>query len=100
MAPCYKTRPATHLPPETLAALEAGEIDVLTFTSSSTVTSFARLVGEARLRTLANRALIAAIGPITAQTLGKYGLQVQIQPTSYTIPALAAAIVRYYQSQA
>lgn len=98
VAPAYKTRPASQLPPETAAALEAGEVEVLTFTSSSTVTNFVRLVGEQRLRDLAAHSLIAAIGPITAQTLTNYGLTVQIQPETYTIPALAAAIVRHYQS--
>lgn len=100
VVPSYKTRPAGQLPPETAAALEAGEVDVLTFTSSSTVTSFARLVGPERLRALGDKVLIAAIGPITAQTLINLGLPVQIQPSTYTIPALATAIVNYFRRHA
>lgn len=99
VVPSYKTRPASQLPAETAAALEAGEVDVLTFTSSSTATNFARLVGPERFRALGEKTLIAAIGPITAQTLANLGLAVQIQPQTYTIPALAAAIVDYFRQQ-
>ncbi len=97
--PSYKTVPPSALPPATAAALQKGDIDVLTFASSSTVTNFVRLVGQEQFQQLAARAVIAAIGPITGQTLAKFGHQPQIQPSTYTIPALAAAIVEYFQRQ-
>ncbi|RLA89217.1 MAG: uroporphyrinogen-III C-methyltransferase [Deltaproteobacteria bacterium] len=92
----YKTVPGPGLPPDVEASFQQGQVDVLTFTSSSTVTNFAALVGEARFSELAAPAVIAAIGPITAQTLESYGLRAQIQPQTYTIPALSAAIVAYF----
>lgn len=98
VVPSYKTAPPAALPPDTAAALKQGEVDVLTFASSSTVTNFARLVGREQFLQLASRAVIAAIGPITAQTLAKFGLRAQIQPQTYTIPALTQAIVAYFQS--
>ena len=67
-----------------------------TFASSATVHNFAALVGQEKFQELAHRALVAAIGPITAATLKEYGITPQIQPDDYTIPALAAAIVDSY----
>ncbi|MGQ9921232.1 MAG: uroporphyrinogen-III synthase, partial [Desulfobacca sp.] len=96
VAPSYKAVPPPALPPATAAALQQGDVDVLTFASSSTVTNFVRLVGQEQFDRLASRAVIAAIGPITAQTLAKFGHPPQIQPAIYTIPALAAAIVEYF----
>lgn len=98
VVPSYKTASPAALPPATESALKNGDLDVLTFASSSTVTNFARLVGHDQFQELAAKAVIAAIGPITAATLEKFGLSAQIQPKSYTIPALAQAIVEYFQT--
>ena len=100
VAPSYKTVPPAHLPPDTESALARGEIDVLTFASSSTVTNFVRLIGLEHFKKLAAQAVIAAIGPITAKTLNQFGLEARIQPQTYTIPALAAAIVDYFRTEA
>lgn len=97
VVPAYKTVSPPGLPAEAETLLQQGKIDVLTFTSSSTVTHFAALVGEERFPELAGRALIAVIGPITAQTLERYGLKAQIQPQTYTIPALTEAIIAYFE---
>jgi len=96
VVPAYKTVAPAGLPPEAEAALGRGEVDVLTFASSSTVTNFAALVGEDRFKELGKKAVIAAIGPVTSQTLARYGLTPQIQSDPYTIPALTRAIVEYF----
>jgi uroporphyrinogen III methyltransferase/synthase len=98
VVPSYQTVPPAKLPPTTETALQNGDIDVLTFASSSTVTNFARLLGRDRFQQLAAKSVIAAIGPVTAKTLAKFGLRAHIQPQCYTIPALAAAIVEYFQT--
>jgi uroporphyrinogen III methyltransferase/synthase len=72
-------------------------VDLLTFTSSSTVHNFAGLLGPERFRQLAAKAAVAAIGPITAATLKEYGLTPQIEPKDYTIPALVEAILNYFK---
>lgn len=77
-------------------ALAAGEVDVITFTSSSTARNFAETFGEAERRAWRGRARIAAIGPITAATAAEYGLATDIMPAEYTIPALARAIVEWF----
>jgi uroporphyrinogen III methyltransferase/synthase len=99
VAPVYQAQAPTALPPEVAAALESGRVDVLTFTSSATVHNFAKLVGEAAFKKLAQNAAVAAIGPITAATLKEYGITPQIQPEEFTIPALAAAVVAYFEGE-
>jgi uroporphyrinogen III methyltransferase/synthase len=94
----YRTiPPADGLGPDTWRLLERHAIDVVTFTSSSTVTNFARLVNEPDLPQLLRDVVIACIGPITADTAQAYGLTPMIIPREYTVPALARAIVDYFQ---
>jgi uroporphyrinogen III methyltransferase/synthase len=69
-------------------------IDVVTFTSSSTVSNFAALVGLTDLSGLLANILIACIGPITAETAAGYGLKNIIQPELYNAEALVESIVR------
>ncbi|MDG2303066.1 MAG: uroporphyrinogen-III C-methyltransferase [Candidatus Binatia bacterium] len=75
--------------------------DCLTFTSSSTVTSFLMLVdahdGPGRLAISGAR--IACIGPITAQTARDAGLQVEIVSDPYTVPALTNAILTAFAKE-
>jgi uroporphyrinogen III methyltransferase/synthase len=98
VVPSYKTVPPATLPPATAKAIQNGDVDVLTFASSSTVTNFVQLVGRDHFQNLAENTIIAAIGPITGKTLENYGLRAHIQPHTYTIPALTEAIVDYFQT--
>jgi uroporphyrinogen III methyltransferase/synthase len=61
------------------------------------VHNFVKLLGKERFQGLAAKAVVASIGPITSATLQEYGLTPQIEPSDYTIPALAAAIVAYFK---
>jgi uroporphyrinogen III methyltransferase/synthase len=81
--------------------MQAGGIDVITFTSSSTVSNFVELIGGTEeARRLAAKTAVACIGPITARTAEEYGLPVTIMPGDNTVPALAQAIVRFYSEGA
>jgi len=91
--PVYETKLAEQDPDEVVAAIEEGEIHYLTFTSSSTVDNFFQMVPAERLKPLRDKVKIACIGPITAATLKKHGFEPDVQPESYTIPALAKALV-------
>jgi uroporphyrinogen III methyltransferase/synthase len=77
------------------AALAAGEIDAVTFTSSSTVRNFAALLGPDAVADVGRGAhpLVACIGPITADTAREVGLRVDVVPNRYTASALADALV-------
>lgn len=92
----YRNILPAELPPTALTALEAGEIDCVTFTASSTVENLALILGPERFARLLSRVAVAAIGPITAQTCRKLGLQVAIEPAEYTLAALTDAIVRHF----
>lgn len=87
--PVYHTvRPA---PDENgLTALHEG-VDVITFTSSSTVRNFVTLAGTA-----IGAAQVACIGPITAQTAQELGLPVHVVAKEYTIPGLVEAIKEHF----
>ena len=95
VAPVYKTVRPANAPIESVRAMAAaGAIDLIAFTSSSTVTNFCDMLGAAAAQSLK----AAAIGPITAETARSAGLQVVAQPIEYTVPALIAAIRDYFKS--
>lgn len=87
----YSTVPAvpSH---ETLTALEAG-VDVLTFTSSSTVRNFVTQIGSELAQTLLSRGRVVTIGPITADTARELDMRVDVVATEYTIAGLLEAII-------
>lgn len=74
--------------------LLSGEIDVITFTSASTVNSLLAILG--REWEAVKQAKIASIGPTTAAALARKGLQADIVATEHTIPGLVAAMERYF----
>jgi uroporphyrinogen III methyltransferase / synthase len=76
--------------------LAGGEVDVVTFTSSSTVNHFAELLKKEELKGFLKNVTVACIGPVTARTAEGLGMKVRIQPKEYTIPALTEAIVNYF----
>lgn len=77
--------------------LEDEKIDVITFTSSSTVTNFVEMWdSQQEARAVMNGVTIASIGPITSDTARGYGLEPAIEPETYTTPALCQAIIDYF----
>ena len=76
--------------------LKEGAINVITFTSSSTVKNFVEMFDRDELPSLIKGTTIASIGPITAETAKKLGIKTDIMPESYTIPGLTEAIVDYF----
>jgi len=71
---------------------EETRIDVITFTSSSTVSNLATLLGLTDLSDVLKSALVACIGPVTAETARKFGLTNIVQPVVYTAAELVRAI--------
>lgn len=67
--------------------LREGEVDLLTFTASSTVRFFVEMLGAD-----VGRAEVAVIGPVTAATARELGLAVHVEAAEYTVPGLVAAI--------
>ncbi len=93
VAAAYKTvRPAPPALDLVKRLIARGEIDLVAFTSSSTVHNFCAMVGGDAARGLA----AAAIGPITAETVSEHGMRVVAQPSRYTVDDLCAAIQDYF----
>lgn len=84
---------------EVRTLLQTGKIDLVTFTSSSTVKNFAALFSADELPTLCRKTLIGCIGPITAATVREYGLVVSVQSAVYTIPAFAETLMEYFKTR-
>jgi uroporphyrinogen III methyltransferase/synthase len=79
--------------------LANGKVDVITFTSSSTVNHFVELLKKENVKELLEEITIACIGPVTAQTAESLGMTVHIQPQEYTIPSLTQAISEYFNCE-
>ncbi len=97
VVPVYRTVGAE--PDErVIERVRAGEVDAVTFTSSSTVREFLALLERAGVGAdEASRTFVAAsIGPITSGTAREYGLEVAVQAEEYTIPGLVDALASHY----
>ncbi|MFW6004994.1 MAG: uroporphyrinogen-III C-methyltransferase [Desulfonatronovibrionaceae bacterium] len=95
VVPVYETVLAQQDGQNILEGLEKGEIHYVTFTSSSTVDNFLTLVTPESLEPYVHQGLkLACIGPVTAATLEKHGLQASIMPEDYTIPGLIKALIQ------
>ena len=117
----YRAAVPASAPAEALSLLRDGGIDIVTFTSSSTVRNLAALLGDdfpvilsgdrGRTRKMVSsrrnlgsgeggvatdergpRPLIACIGPITADTARELGLRVDVEAAEHTVEGLVAAL--------
>jgi uroporphyrinogen III methyltransferase/synthase len=92
VAPAYRTvKPKGAQIARMSERIASGKIDLVTFTSSSTVTNFCELIG-----TSGKGLRAAAIGPITAATAEEGGFEVVVKPRKYTIEALTVEIGEYF----
>ena len=94
--PAYRTRAAREQAAGLRKALAERRVDVVTFTSSSTVKNLCALFPRAELGRLMDGVTVASIGPITRATAAGFGLDTHVMPIEYTIPALARAIAAYF----
>ena len=82
--------------PDIYKMLLEQEIDVVTFTSASTVRNFVKIIGAEPAVDLLHTTLVASIGPVTADAARQLGIKTHILPTTYTIPALVDAIADHF----
>lgn len=97
----YRTERARGDLPRVKSLLEKGEIHMVTFTSSSTVTHFVDMFcGEGeKFFTWMEKAAVACIGPVTARTAEEAGLKVTLIAPKYTIEVLTRTIVDHFSSK-
>lgn len=99
VAPVYRNCPAEGDRDLLRQELKDGNVDMITFTSSSTVRNFLTMLNctdKDELQGLLAGVKIATIGPITAKTVTDNGLKVDVQPDSHTIDEMITAVVDYY----
>ena len=82
--------------PDVYKMLLEQEVDVVTFTSASTVRNFVKILGPEPAADLLRTTAVASIGPVTADAAAQLGIQTTIMPTTYTVPALVEAIVTHF----
>ncbi|HVO64864.1 MAG TPA: uroporphyrinogen-III C-methyltransferase [Syntrophales bacterium] len=74
--------------------IREGKVDVITFTSPSTVTNFIEIMGQNYV--MPSQIKIACIGPVTAAAVKKAGLQVDILQERYTVPGMVEKLAEYF----
>lgn len=98
--PAYHTIKPDHDTVQMGEMFEKGAIDMVTFTSSSTVNNFVQMfeADGQKLQKWMARVAVACIGPITAKTAQENGFTVSLVPPEYTIESLTDSIVQYFSS--
>jgi uroporphyrinogen III methyltransferase/synthase len=76
--------------------LDAGKVDVITFTSPSTVNNFKEIMGGSALPETVR---IACIGPVTAAAAKKQGFTVHICQDAFTIPGMVESLVGHFREK-
>ena len=82
--------------PDIYKMLLERRIDAVTFTSASTVRSFAQQLGAEPAADLLQTTVVAAIGPVTAEAAKQLNIKTDVMPSTYTIPALVDALVEHF----
>jgi len=93
----YKTVSETVDQADRIEMLKSGDVDIVTFTSSSTVRNFVELVGKETLDTLPDSVRFASIGPVTSETARDLGIEVSVESEQHDIAGLIQAIVQWRQ---
>jgi uroporphyrinogen III methyltransferase/synthase len=90
--PVYRAVCPADAGPALMRLFEGDGVDVVTFTSSSTVVNFVAAFPDDRLPAILGDAEVACMGPVTADTARKLGLGVSIVAREYTTHGLVQAI--------
>lgn len=95
VVPAYRTLPpGAEACAELRRLVDPATLDVVTFSSSSTVTHTLQALGEGGVERL-NRLTLASIGPITTQTAESHGLKIRVSADEYTLGGLLAALEKH-----
>ena len=101
VVPVYETVPDVGDISSIIDQFQKKMIDMVTFTSTSTVKNFITALQKEKqdVPALLEGAAVACIGPVCGKEAESLGLKVQIVPKEYTIPSLSEAIVAFYQKK-
>jgi len=77
---------------ELIARVQRGDVDAVTFTSSSTVTNFCDIAGVP-----SPQPLVVSIGPVTSERAAELGLRVDAEADPHSIDGLVTAVTSALQ---
>lgn len=87
----YRTTMPAEVDPDVREAIDQGDVDWITFTSSSCVSHFFEIFKGIEAR--AGGLKFASIGPVTSATLREIGYEPTVEATSHDVQGLVEAIV-------
>jgi uroporphyrinogen-III synthase len=91
----------TYMPDESrtklVRMLTEKQLDILTFTSPSTVDHFMAVVHEYGLEQQLTDCIIGCIGPVTEKKLQSFGLTVHASPREYTVKDMIKSTIAYLE---
>jgi uroporphyrinogen-III synthase len=93
----YRTIPEREIAPDAVARLRAGNVDVLLFSSPSSVAALQSLLGPERFLIDPIPAICA--GPVTAAAVREAGLRVATVSTHPGAPAMVDALSEFWNHQ-
>jgi len=92
----YRTHRVRDIQEEILRLLRENKIDLVTFTSSSTVTNFVECLPEGQRDEILRNVFGASIGPITSQTARSLNVGIVTEASRHDIEGLTLAIEEYF----
>lgn len=97
IVPIYHTEYESVDSEDVIKMLREKRIDLVTFTSSSTVDGFEQILGKSNIE--AESIPAAVIGPITAGTVNEKGYNIKCSAQEFTIPGLIEAMKEYFAKE-
>lgn len=89
----------TYMPAESrhelLEMLSAGKLDILSFTSPSTIDHFMDTVKGQQLDSVIRQCIVACIGPVSKRKAEQHGLTVHACPKRYTVAEMMDCVIEY-----
>jgi len=95
VVPCYQTVRA-HMDDAVLQRVRDAKLDLMVFTSSSTITNWIAIWGREAGAQRMMKSTVAVLGPVTAHTAESFGKKAEIVPRQNTVASLLEAIRHYY----
>lgn len=92
----YQTVPAASGGEQLRTLFNQRQVDVVTFTSSSSVENFVALLGD-DAASLTQSLVMVSIGPLTTATALRLGLHIDVEPQDYTLDGMVSALLDFYR---
>ena len=77
-------------------AFRETKVDIILFTSPSTINNFMDIVYKNQLEELVRESVIVSIGPVTTKRIEELGLKVTLSPAEFTAQGMMKALEEFY----